>query len=183
MYNNAKRQISIWHVSYNYIALHIMLRRNDSWWQNVIYIFHHWIVLAASATNQDALFFNRNSKNSTNIEPSLSLGESRGTCWSKGGRKEGQSPKQKKRSKFKKKKGKEKVNAAEESSSDGKSDGSIAFINSDCAAFIKDSTGATVIIDTSVSSHMTLHQDMLKNYQSFPNQGLFVQLTKAHWMH
>ena len=55
--------------------------------------------------------------------------------------------KQKNRSMFKKKKGKEKVNAAEESSSDGKSDGSVSFINYDCVAFIKDSTGATVIID------------------------------------
>ena len=60
------------------------------------------------------------------------------------------------------------MNAAEESSSHGKSDGSIAFINSNCAAFIKDSTGATVIIYTGASSHMTLHQDMLMNYKSFP---------------
>ena len=90
------------------------------------------------------------------------------TCWAKGGGKEGQGPKQKKRSKFKKKKGKEKVNAAKESSSNGKLDGSIAFINSNCAGFIKDSTGATVIIDMGVSSHMTPHQNLLKNYQSFP---------------
>ena len=61
------------------------------------------------------------------------------------------------------------MNAAEESSSDGKSDGSIVFINSDCAAFIKDSMGATVIIDMGASSHMTPHQNMLKNYQSFPS--------------
>ena len=69
---------------------------------------------------------------------------------------------------MKKKKGKDKANAAEESSSDGKSDESIAFINYDSVAFIKDSTGATVIIDTDVSSHMTPHQSLLKNYQSFP---------------
>ena len=90
-------------------------------------------------------------------------GHSIENCWDK----EGQGPKQKKRAKFKKKKGKEKANAAEESSSNGKSDGSVAFINHDCVAFIKDSTGATVIIDTGVSSHMTPHQNLLKNYQSF----------------
>ena len=79
------------------------------------------------------------------------------------------------------KKGKEKANAAEESSSDGKLDGSIAFINFDCTAFIKDSSGATVIINTGASSHMTLHQNMLKNDKSFPkpriihaaNKGIF----------
>ena len=90
------------------------------------------------------------------------------TCWAKGSGKEGQGPKQKKRFKSKKKKGKEKANAAEESSNDGKSDESVAFINYNCVAFIKDSTGATVIIDLSVSSHMTPHQNLLKNYQSFP---------------
>ena len=95
-------------------------------------------------------------------------GQSIENCWDKGGGKEGQGPKQKKRSKFKKKKGKEKVNGAKESSSDGKSDGSVAFINYDCVAFIKDSTGATVIIDMGVSSHMTPRQNLLKNYQSFP---------------
>ena len=56
---------------------------------------------------------------------------------------------------------------AEESSSDGKSDESIVFINSNCVAFIKDSTGATVIIDTAVSCHMTPHKNLLKNYQTF----------------
>ena len=61
------------------------------------------------------------------------------------------------------------MNAAEESSSDKKSDGSVTFINYDCIAFIKDSTGATVIIDMGASSHMTPHQNMLKNYQSFPS--------------
>ena len=60
------------------------------------------------------------------------------------------------------------MNAAKECSSDGKSDGSIAFINSNCATFIKDSTGATIIIDMGASSHMTPHQNLLKNYQSFP---------------
>ena len=60
--------------------------------------------------------------------------------------KEGQGPKQKKRSKFKKKKGKEKANAVEKSSSDGNSDGSVAFINYGCVAFIKDRKGATVIL-------------------------------------
>ena len=58
------------------------------------------------------------------------------TCWAKGGGKEGQGLKQKRRSKSKKKKGKEKVNAAEESSSDGKLDESIAFINFNCTTFI-----------------------------------------------
>ena len=46
-------------------------------------------------------------------------------CWAKGGGKEGQGPKQKRRSKYRKKKGKEKVNAAEESTSDGKTDESV----------------------------------------------------------
>ena len=69
---------------------------------------------------------------------------------------------QKKKSKSKKKKGKAKVNAAKEESSDGKSDGSIAFINFDCATLIKVSSGATVILDMGAISHMTPHQDMLK---------------------
>ena len=60
------------------------------------------------------------------------------------------------------------MNASEESSSDGKSDESIAFINYDSVAFIKDSTGATDIIDMGASRHMTPHQSLLKNYQSFP---------------
>ena len=54
------------------------------------------------------------------------------------------------------KKGKDKTNAAKESSSDGKSDESIAFINYDSVAFIKDSTGATVIIDTGASRHIVV---------------------------
>ena len=78
--------------------------------------------------------------------------------------KEGQGSKQEKRSKSRIKKGKEKANAATESSSDGKSDESIAFINSHCVAFIKDSTGAAAIIDTGASTHMTPHQGLLKNY-------------------
>ena len=110
------------------------------------------------------------------------------TCWDKGGGKEGQGPKQRKRSKSKKKKGKEKANAAEESSNDGKSDESVAFINYNCVAFIKDSTGATVIIDTDASSHMTPHQNLSKNYQSFPklrtirgaNKGTFYALGIRH---
>ena len=53
-------------------------------------------------------------------------------------------------------------------SGDGKSDGSIAFINSDCVAFIKESTGATIIIYTGASSHMMPHQYMLKRYRNFP---------------
>ena len=47
-------------------------------------------------------------------------------------------------------------------------DRSIAFINSDYPAFIKDKTGATVIIDMGASSRMTPHQNILKNYQSLP---------------
>ena len=54
------------------------------------------------------------------------------TCWDKHSGKEGQGPKQKKRSNSKKKKGKEKGNAAEESSDNGKSDESVAFINYYC---------------------------------------------------
>ena len=110
-------------------------------------------------------------------------GHSIENCWAKGGGKEGQGPKQKKRSKFKKKKGKEKAKAAKDSSSDGKSDGAVTFINYNCVAFIKDSTGATVIIDTGESSHMTPHQNILKNYQSFPSQRLSEELTRAHSMH
>ena len=108
-------------------------------------------------------------------------------CWTKGSGKEGQGAKQRKRSKFKKK-GKEKANAAEESSNDGKSDGSVAFINYNCVAFIKEITGATVIIDMGVSSHMIPHQNLLKNYQSFPkprtirgaNKGTFDALGTGH---
>ena len=58
---------------------------------------------------------------------------------------------------MKKKKGKDKANAAEESFSDGKLDESIVFINYNSVAVIKDSTGATVIIDTGVNRHMTPH--------------------------
>ena len=109
-------------------------------------------------------------------------------CWAKGGEKEGQGLKQKRRSRFRKKKGKEKANAAGESSSDGKSDELVAFINSDCVAFIKDSTGATVIIDMGASCHMTPHKNLLKNYQSFSkprsirgaNKGTFDALGTGH---
>ena len=93
-------------------------------------------------------------------------GHSIEVCWAKGGGKEGQGLRQKK-SKSKKKKGKAKVNAAEEESSDGKSDGSITFINFDCATLIKNILGATVILDMGASLHITPHQDMLKNYKSF----------------
>ena len=110
-------------------------------------------------------------------------GHSIENCWAKGGGKEGQGPKQKKRSKSRKKKGKEKANAATESSSDGKSDESIAFINSDCVTFIKDSIGATVIIDTGASMHMTPHQGLLKNYQSLPSQKLLEKPIKEHSIH
>ena len=89
--------------------------------------------------------------------------------WAKGDGKEGQGSKQKRRSKYRKKKGKEKVNVAGESSSDEKSDESIAFINSDCVAFIKDSTGATVIIDTGASCHMTPHKNLLKIIKLSPS--------------
>ena len=110
------------------------------------------------------------------------------TCWDKGGGKESQGPKQRKKSKSKKKKGKEKVNAAEKSSNDGKSDESVTFINYNCVAFIKDSTGATVIIDMGASSHMTPHQNHLKNYQGFPkprtirgaDKGTFNALGTGH---
>ena len=75
-----------------------------------------------------------------------------------------------------------------ECSNDGKSDELIAFINSNCIAFIKDSTGATVIIDRSVSCHMTPHKNLLKNYQSFSkprsirgaNKGMFDALGTGH---
>ena len=88
----------------------------------------------------------------------------------------------------KKKKGKEKENAAEENSSDRKSDELVAFINYDCVAFIKDSPGAIVIIDTGASSHMIPHQNLLQNYQSFPkpstirgaNKGTFNALGIGH---
>ena len=121
-----------------------------------------------STSQEEQVFMGTSSKRAYICTNCKKKGHSIETCWSKGSRKEGQGPKQKKRSKFKKKKWKEKENAAEEISSDGKSDGSITFINSNCAAFIKDSIGTTVIIDTGASSYMTLHQNMLKNYQSFP---------------
>ena len=94
-------------------------------------------------------------------------GHSIETCWAKSGGKGGQGLRQKKKSKSKKKKGRAKVNAAKEEYSDGKSGGSITFINFNCATLIKDSSGATVILDTGVSLHMTPHQDMLKNYKNF----------------
>ena len=80
------------------------------------------------------------------------------------------------------------MNAAEECSNDGKSDKSVPFINYNCVAFIKDSTGATVIIDTVASSHITPHQNLLKNYQSFPkprtirgaDKGTFDALGTGH---
>ena len=108
--------------------------------------------------------------------------------WAKGGGKEGQGPRQKRRSRFRKKKGKEKVNAARESSSDGKSDEPVAFINSNCVVFIKDSTGAAVIIDMGASCHMTPHKNLMKNYQSFSkprsirgaDKGMFDALGTGH---
>ena len=60
-----------------------------------------------------------------------------------------------------------------------KLDGFIAFITSDCGAFIKDITGATVIIDTGASSHMTPHQNLLKNYQSFPKPRIISAANKG----
>ena len=110
------------------------------------------------------------------------------TCWGKCGGKEGQGPKQRKRSKSKKKKGKEKANAAKESSNDGKSDESVAFINYNCVAFIKDSTGATVIIDMGANSHMNPYKNLLKIYQNFPklrtiegaDKGTFNALWTGH---
>ena len=108
-----------------------------------------------STSQEEQEFMGTSSKKAHICTNCKKKGHSIENCWDKGGGKEGQGPKQKKRSNFKKKKGKEKTNAAKESSSDGKSDGSVAFINYDCVAFIKDSTGATVIIHTGVSSHMT----------------------------
>ena len=105
------------------------------------------------------------------------------TFWDKGGGKEGQGPKQKWRSKPKKKEGKDKANAAEESSSDGKSDESITFINYNSVTFIKDSTGATVIIDTGASRHMTPHQNILKNIRVFQGRELSEEPTKVPLMH
>ena len=61
----------------------------------------------------------------------------------------------------------------------GKSDESIAFMNFDCAALIKDGSGSTVIIDTGASSHMTPHKDLLKNYQSFPKPRIIQAANKA----
>ena len=67
-------------------------------------------------------------------------------------------------------------------------DESVAFINYDCVAFIKDSTGETVIIDMGASSHMTPHKNLLKNYQNFPklrtirgaDKGTFDALGTGH---
>src|SRR3979490_183300 len=94
-------------------------------------------------------------------------------CWAKGGGREGQGPRQKKRFKSKKKKGKGKgkANVADEEESSGDDDeGPMAFINHDCAAFIRDGIGDTIILDTGASSHMTPHKYMLENYKSFPTQ-------------
>ena len=66
-------------------------------------------------------------------------GHSIQTCWSKGDGKEGQGPRQKKRSSFRKKKGKGKVNAAEENSSDEKTNVAWAF-------------GYSIILEYSVSA-------------------------------
>ena len=121
-----------------------------------------------STTQEEQGFLGAPSKKSLKCTNCKRKGHLIDTCWDKGGGKEGQGPKQKWGSKLKKKKGKDKVNAATETSSDGKSDESIAFINYDSVAFIKDSTGATVIIDMGVSRHITPHQNLLKNYQSFP---------------
>jgi len=85
--------------------------------------------------------------------------------WSKGGGKEGQGPRQKMKKKPKKKKGKEKENTAEATSDDDKD--LIAISNSECAALIKDGTGATIILDTGTSSHMSSHKELLKNFLSF----------------
>ena len=80
------------------------------------------------------------------------------------------------------------MNAAKGSSNNGKLDESVTFINYDCVAFIMDSTGATVIIDMGVSSHMTPHKHLLKNIQNFPkprtirgaNKGTFDALGTGH---
>ena len=71
------------------------------------------------------------------------------------------------------------TNAGKENSSGEKTNEEIAFINFDCTAFIRDSLGATVIIDTGASSHMTLHQSMLKNYQSFPKLRMICAANKC----
>ena len=115
-------------------------------------------------------------------------GHSIENCWAKNGGKEGQGPRQKRRSRFRKKKGKEKANTARESSSDGKSDEPVAFINSNCVVFIKDSTGAAVIIDMGVIHHMTPHKNLLKNYKRSSklrsiggaNKGMFDVLGTGH---
>ena len=101
-------------------------------------------------------------------------------CWAKGGGKEGQGPCQKKQSKPKKKKGKMKVNGANESSSN-EPDEPITFINFDCTALIKDSTGTTQILDTGASSHIVRHLTRIywKVTLNFPSQGRFMQLTKG----
>ena len=46
---------------------------------------------------------------------------------------------------------------------------SIGFANSECTALIKDGMGATVILDTGASSHMTSHKELLKNFSSVPS--------------
>ena len=106
-------------------------------------------------------------------------GHSKENCWANSGGKEGQGPKQKKQKQSKKKKGKYKANAAKESSDGENSDESIAFINFDCAALIKDGSGSTIIIDTGASSHITPHKNLLKNYQSFPKPRIIHAANKA----
>jgi hypothetical protein len=41
-------------------------------------------------------------------------------------------------------------------------------MNFDCAALIKDGSGATEILDTGVSLHMTPHNNLLVNFKKFP---------------
>ena len=101
-------------------------------------------------------------------------------CWSKGGGKEGQGPKQKKCFKTKKQKGKAKANTAEETSEDDEDEQLIAFMNFNCAALIKDNSGMTQILDTGASTHMTPHKNLLADYKNSQNQGKCTWPIKVH---
>ena len=59
------------------------------------------------------------------------------------------------------------MNAAEESLDEDPDDNAIAFMNFNCAALIKDGSGSTIIINTSVNSHDT-SQEFIEELSKLP---------------
>jgi hypothetical protein len=123
---------------------------------------------AMSTTQEDEAFVGTSQKKQDVCHNCQKKGHTKENCWGKGGGKEGQGHFQKKKEKKskKKKKGKDNANVAEESDSDN-ADDSIAFMNFDCTALIKDNSGATEILDTGASSHMTPYKELLVDYKKF----------------